>query len=563
MTVRPPLGESDFIRLRQDGLTYVDKTREVAALLDDPARVLLLTRPRRFGKTLLLATLQAFVERQDLAGVDTTPLFSGTAIEADARAARHRQRYAVVSLSLRELKPTTFSGLVSQLAEEIRHLLNRHRWLLDEGGLPPIARTAWEELVGPSPSTTRLQAALRDLTGWLHEATGQGVFVLLDEYDTPLQTAWLRGYYDEAIELLRPFLSKALKDNPSLAKAVVTGITRVAQESLFSGLNNIVVSTVLDADHATACGFTEPEVDALLESAGLAPRQEEVQAWYDGYRIGGRRLYNPWSVLSFIRSPERGFETWWANTAGDDLLRALLVTGARAIQPDLEAILRGETIERPVIDHLILRDLPGHTDAIWTLLLHAGYLQAVEQRVVHGERWATLAPPNLELRVTWRLLFKRWMAGASEGSGAVEELTRALLRGDQPIFQDALQRFAMRNLSALDPTGGAPERVWHAFVLGLLAHMADTHRVQSEPEAGLGRADVLVTPLRGGPGVVLEFKKVGRGETHETALDAAMAQIDDRRYADRLVEAGASPVWRVAVAFSGREVAVRVGARRS
>lgn len=559
MPVRAPLGESNFLRLRAEDLTYVDKTHEVAALLRDPARVILLTRPRRFGKTLLLATLRAFVEPPRPGAETTGSAFAGTAIDTDTTVAAHRQRHPVISLTFRELRASTYAEMEEAFAAMIRRQLIEHGWVA-EGSLSAIERDIWATLAGSAPAVGPLRRALFELTRWLHTATGEPVVVLIDEYDTPLQTGWLNGYYDAAVGLIRPFLSEALKDNPHLHKAVLTGITRIARDSLFSGLNNLVVDSVLDVRHPACCGFTEAEVEQLLAAADLLDQRDEVRAWYDGYEVAGVRLYNPWSVLSFVDRPQAGFQPHWVNTGGDELLRSLLISGDPDVQVPAEAILRGESIERPIVDHLVLRDLPADANAIWTLLVHAGYLQASCTRREDGETLAKLMPPNHELRLAWRILYKRWMFSAGQGADGLRRLTDALLGGDQETLEASLQTFALRNLTYLDPTGAAPERVWHAFVLGLLAHLQPTHRVQSEQPAGFGRADVLVVPHRPGPGAVLEFKRRRAHESASEALDAAMMQIDTRRYADRLAEAGASPRWKVAVVFSGQEVSVRVEA---
>jgi hypothetical protein len=559
MPVRPPLGQSDFTWLRKDGFTYVDKTAEVAAILSSAASVILLTRPRRFGKTLLMSTLRAFVERQDLAKQDTAPLFEGTAIAVDPTAARFQQRFPVVSFSLREIKPPDFDTLLELMRRDIRSLLGDHRWLVEQGRLGEDERALWETITRGSPSAAQLQDVPRWLTKLLYEATGERVVLLIDEYDTPLHTAWLRGYHDQAIDFLRPFLSGGLKDNPALFKGVVTGITRIAKESLFSGVNNMVTASMLDSLFPTACGFTDAEVGQLLAAADLADRHGDVRRWYNGYRVGETTLYNPWSVLRFLFQLEDGFLPHWLNTGGDDLLRSLLLEGPAAARMEMDALLHGGAVERTMLEHLALRDLQNDANAIWTLLVHAGYLHMLERRWADGQVQATLSAPNEEVRLGWVVMFRRWFDQAADGESQARMLSRALLAGDAAVFEEILQLLVMRTMSALDPGGDAPERVWHAFILGLLAHMIGTHRVQSEAEAGVGRADVLVVPHRPGlAGAVLEFKRVRGSESVEAALDAAMAQINQRRYVDRLVEAGASPRWKLAVAFAGKVVRVRV-----
>ena len=345
------------------------------------------------------------------------------------------------------------------------------------------------------------------------------------------------------------------KDNPCLFKGVLTGILRVSRENLFSGLNNVVAYSLLRKEYATAFGFTEAEVAGIF--SGETPgRLDEARAWYDGYRFGGHVVYNPWSILSYVRTGE--LRPYWVNTSSNDLLYRLLAQRGLGLSRQSEALLRGETVEAAIEEDIVLRDIDRSSDALWNFLLFSGYLTPVGLREEQGELLASLAIPNREVGTVFRLLFRDWLQRGLPQRQHVEELARALLGGDARTLQALLDRLLLTVMSYQDPAGREPEKLYHGFILGLLVQLEGQYEVRSNRESGYGRADVLVRPREAGkPGAVLELKVMDRDETVDQTLAAAVAQVQERQYVAELTAAGASPVYAYAVVFDGKRAWVR------
>ncbi|MDC0683158.1 PD-(D/E)XK nuclease domain-containing protein [Sorangium atrum] len=396
--------------------------------------------------------------------------------------------------------------------------------------------------------------------------------ILIDEYDTPIQSGYLNGFFDEVTLFFRNFFSAAFKDNPSLFKGALTGVLRVARENLFSGLNNVIVSSILsDRRYATSFGFTEAEVASVLEQArpdGVSaaqpaplpdptlPRLEEVRAWYNGCRFGGEVIYNPWSILNCVASG--ALRPYWVNTASTELLQHLIARRGLGLSSETEALLRGEPVEARIDENIVLRDLDQQPEALWSFLLFSGYLTATAVWEELGEVTASLAIPNLEVRVAYRDLFRSWLRRGLPERRHAEALIRALLDGDAPSLEALIERLLVTVMSYQDPAGREPEKLYHGFILSLLVQLEGDYDVRSNRESGLGRVDLLVRPRAPGrPGVVLELKVPQRGETPEQALLAAARQVRDRRYAVELVAAGAAPVHELVAVFDGKQAWVR------
>ncbi len=370
----------------------------------------------------------------------------------------------------------------------------------------------------------------------------------------------MSGYTRQAVAFFRAFLGGALKDNPHLFKAALTGILRIARESTFSGLNNLDVYTLLARNFSTCFGFTEPEVERLLEGAGMSAELPVVRSWYNGYAFGGTVIYNPWSILNFVDNGDARPRGYWVATSSNDLVRDMLQRHGLALQPSLEALLEGEGIVRRVDEGVALTDLATRPDALWSLLVLSGYLRAEEADVPHGEEPRyRLSIPNREVRLVYTSTFREWMQARLGGEESdVERLTASLLAGDAEALEEQLQAFTANVLSYHD-TALRPEQVYHAFVIGLLATLEPEHLVRSNRESGKGRPDVTVRPrLAGRPGAVLELKVAKAGKkTPEQALEEGLAQIHAKGYAAELLAAGAAPVHAFAVAFDGKTVWVR------
>ncbi|HND34113.1 MAG TPA: AAA family ATPase, partial [Myxococcota bacterium] len=443
--------------------------------------------------------LQAFLE----IGPDRSPLFADLAVWQDPLSRQHFQKHAVIFFSFRSVKPERWEEARRLLEEVVREELRRHLPGLRRSGIPP-------ELLEPLEEVDRGHFSLRvlwSLCRALHAATGQRVVILIDEYDGPILHAWTAGYFDEVTSWFRTLLTEGLKDNPHLYRGVLTGVLRVAKESMFSGLNNVQVYSLLDRK-PELFGFTEAEVDSLLKQYGREPEAEEIRRWYNGYRFGDTTVYNPWSILHVLADPAAPLKPYWLSTAGrNDLVRELLLKSADQHLP-IATLLQGGTIERPVEEDVALRDLQG--DNVWSLLLFSGYLKAVAVRDDGDQTLATLAIPNQEVRRIWRSTFSERLRS---GEGSLEPLHQALLTGNAEKVQDVLQKLLLRHVSFHDVAETQAEAFYHAFVLGLLVTLEKTHAVCSNREVGQGRADVLLIPKSPGqPGVVLEFKaQTGKG----------------------------------------------------
>ena len=561
MSLRFPIGTSDFLKLRRRGLHYVDKSAFITDVLHSTAEVILLPRPRRFGKTLNLSTLAAFVERTD---EDRTDVFQDLAVwQAGADVRAHFGRHPVLFLTFKDVKARTWTDCRAALVEVIAAECRRH-----EPIVAPVLNAGeqqiWDALYGRQADNATLWRALALLSHWLHRATGERVVLLVDEYDTPIHAGFHHGYYDEVIELFRNLFSGAFKDNSHLEKGVLTGILRVAKESVFSGLNNLAVHTLLSPEMATHFGFTPAEVQALADGCNASERMPDIERWYNGYRFGGQTIYNPWSVLNFLVSMDRLPRPYWVQTASDDILRELLIERGMLAQADLEALVRGEAVTQAIDEHIALRDVHRSSDAVWSFLLFCGYLR-VDAKVdddALGRPVLQLSVPNREVATVYAGLFSLFLSNGLGGPGRVDSLCRALLTGDAQTFGALLGELLLTTLSYHDLGGRRTEAVYQAFVVGLLVTLERTHEVTSNREAGYGRYDVLVSPRQAGqPGAVLELKVVANddGETVAQALDAALGQVRQREYAAVLRQRGAGPVQEWGAVFDGKRAWVRLG----
>nr|VFK45444.1 MAG: Predicted AAA-ATPase [Candidatus Kentron sp. SD]VFK49814.1 MAG: Predicted AAA-ATPase [Candidatus Kentron sp. SD] len=412
---KPPIGLSDFPRLIREGYAYVDKSRLIQSVLDSSAQVILLPRPRRFGKTLNLSMLRAFFDRKMPGAAE---LFRGLAIErAGEEYTAHLGRYPVVFLTLKDVKTLNWDDCLGHIKDLICEEFERHSDLLEAAVLSEQEKERYRIILSQQASQNYYESSLKYLLTWLERATGERVILLIDEYDTPIHAGYQSGFYEEIISFMRNWLSGGLKDHSSLKKGVLTGILRVAKESIFSGLNNLTVAGILKAGpFADKFGFTESEVERLLDSFDLSDRLPEARQWYNGYRFGETIIYNPWSILNFIDDRPAPPAAHWVNTSSNDLVRELLESGGSEIREDLESLLAGGSVECQVTEDLPLRDLAGDSWAIWSLLLFSGYLKPIGVREDDLEPCYELAIPNREVSILYRCVFRRIVTAHSKPS---------------------------------------------------------------------------------------------------------------------------------------------------
>lgn len=558
-TLPIPIGISDFRDLRERGLEYVDKTHLIRELIDRAGvQVLLLPRPRRFGKTLNLSMLRCWFERRD---EDLSGLFQGLSIwAAGDEYRRHFQRYPVLWLTFRDIKAPTFELCWEAIRKKIEVLFDEHRAVLDAGVLSEREARDYRAILDRTAGRVLYERALGDLSAYLRRATGEQVVILIDEYDEPIHAGHVGGYGREVLDLFRALLTSGLKDNPHLFRGVLTGILRIARESIFSGLNNLGVYSLLRHEFSTCFGFTEPEVRGLLERSGRADQIETVRYWYNGYDFGGTVIYNPWSALSFVADAQAQARPYWLSTSSNDLVKQALVAWGGRAEPILEALLEGGGIERVIDENVVLGEILLHEEALWSLLVFSGYLRAEERSRGPGEQPAhLLSIPNREVRLLYTGTFRDWMrARLVERGGSADRLIAALLGGDAEVLEEELSALAEAVLSYHDAGIRSAEPFYHGFILGLLTLMEADHEVRSNRESGKGRPDVIIRPRKPGrPGAVLELK-VARGKrTLEQALEEGVRQIEEKGYLAELRAAGADPAYGFAVAFDGKAVRVR------
>ena len=557
MSPRIGIGISDFRQLREADLLFVDKSPMIAEVLDSAAQVILLPRPRRFGKTLNLSMLRYFFERTE---EDHAPLFQGLAVEGHPVFATHLGRYPVIFLTFKDIKKRDFATTLGALRMLIGREVRRHLATTGEAGLKgfPDARIL-ETLATGEGTTVTFEESLRALSAFLHRVHGEPAVILVDEYDTPVHAAWQYGYYEELMDFMRGFLGAGLKDNPHAFKSVLTGILRVAKESIFSGLNNLAVHSILSEHFNTAFGFTVAEVEHLCALYGVEHLRAEIDSWYNGYNFAGATIYNPWSVLNYLADRPKRFQPYWANTSSNDLVKELLLESDLDVRGQVESLIRGDAIESIIDENIVFPELRKKERHLWSLLFFSGYLKCLDSRVEDDCLVCRLGAPNREVRYIYREIVSGWIE-ESFSNVKLQAMLKSLVEGDIDRFERLLGEFVLTTLSYYDTKGKNPEAVFQAFVLGLLLNLGRDYEISSNRELGYGRYDVLVLPRdRGRTAVLMELKSIAgpHQEDAEKALEAARAQIEKRAYAAELEARGYRQVLRLAVVSDGKRVWVR------
>jgi len=551
-----PLGSSDFREVIADNRYYVDKTAMIRSVVEG-AKVQLHCRPRRFGKTLNLSTLRYFFDCQG----EYQHLFEGLAVANDEEMmTRHQGKYPVIMLSFKDVKMRTYTSAMQAMTKLLYEEWARHSSL---AGIfeydDHLANMAAMVRVGEVREFL-FRDAIKKLADLLHAHHGAPVLLLIDEYDTPLVEAWLKGYYDDMIEFIRPLLGGALKDNQSLFKGVLTGILRVAKESLFSGLNNFISDAGLKVGrYSDKFGFTEQEVKTMLAHYSLNGREmDEITAWYDGYRYGGIPIYNPWSILNYVAEGGQSPSPYWVNTGGHDLLKRLFFNPQSGIKDKLEELLRGSAIELYVDEFLTFRGLEANPDAVVSLMYFAGYLRVVGEFRRGDRTIRELSIPNREVKLAYEDTLMAWF-NEDLSRSFNDRLLDALTTGDVLTFGEGLAKFVLKVVSFYDTADNRTEHFYHAFLLGLLARLDSAYLIRSNGESGYGRYDICLIPKDASrKGIIMEIKAVRsrRSETMPGRLAEARTQLLANRYETELLAHGVTDILRLAIAVEGKEVVV-------
>jgi hypothetical protein len=564
-----PIGRSDFKKIITQDYCYVDKTLFIKDIIDKGDDILLVPRPRRFGKTLNLSMLKYFYdccpekgEKRSGSSDSYKKLFDSLAItKAGKKYLDKMGKYPVIFISFRDAKEMEWETCISKIRQIIQDEYLKHDYLLNSPKLKPQEKDYFNRVINLKGNRGDYEKSLEKLLVFLSRYYGERVVILIDEYDAPVYAGFNHGYYDEIINFMRNFLCGGLKDTDQyLEKSVITGIMRIAKESIFSGLNNPGVYTLLSTEFDDKFGFTEEEVEKLLKDFNLLNRYEEVQKWYNGYRFGNRVVYNPWSIISFLGSEENELKPYWINTSDNQLVESLLSKGGKELKKELEQLIRGEAIEKAIEDNIVLKDVYTDEDLLWSFLLMGGYLKQTGKRrdAAAVKMYYTLLIPNMEVRTTYTRIIDRYFSSKIENE-KLEIMLKALIEGDIKLFEKMLRK-VVRAVFSYHDFSGEPGKVYHALVAGLLIWISNTHEVKSNRESGYGRYDIMIIPK--GPnqvGCVMEFKTVDKedNETVETAAAAALAQIEEKKYETELIERGIENIKKLAVVFSGKDVYVK------
>jgi hypothetical protein len=551
MSHQLPIGLSDFKEVREENYYYVDKSLFIQEVMNRSSKVLLLPRPRRFGKTLNMSMLRYFLEKRE---DNLAHLFKGLAISKDSESMQHQGQYPVIFLTFKSCKGPTYETCFSEIRGVLLKCYLESKPVIYQA-LTQEEKLFYDNITQEQGQSRNWEEALSFLMRLLHQQTGKRVIVLLDEYDAPIHAGQEHGYYDEIILFMKLLLGNALKDNSDLEKGVVTGVLRVAKESIFSDLNNLDVLSLLEFEFQDCFGFTESDIQQLITDFSLA-EAEVLKNWYNGYLFGERVIYNPWSVLSFLSRKKKQPRPYWINTASESLLRDIITRTAPGFQDQIETLLAGGTITSPLNENIVLRDLEYNESNIWSFLVFSGYLKPVKMIPQRLLPLYELAIPNLEVYSFYEQTLQSWIQ-LQIGSQRLQNLLRALTQTDFDTFGSLLEEMVLAVLSYHDTAGKEPEKVYHAFVLGLLTHLMDRYVIRSNRESGYGRYDVLMIPHnKTEPGFIFEFKKVNRPkeEDESEAMESALAQIKEKQYATELQDLGIKQIWGIGVVVDKKQV---------
>ena len=559
------IGNQSFESIRKDNCFYIDKTSFIKEWWENKDNVTLITRPRRFGKTLNMSMLECFFSNKYK---DRGDLFEGLEIWNNEKYRKLQGTYPVIFLSFAGIKQVKYNETVIKIKDELIRIYNEYDYIMKSGIYNTNEKMQYQS-VCVGMSDTVAQEALKNLSNYLSRYYGKKVIILLDEYDTPMQEAYVNGYWEELVAFTRSLFNSTFKTNPYLERAIMTGITRVSKESIFSDLNNLEIVTTLSTKYETSFGFTEKEVFNALDEQGLPDEKEDVKKWYDGFIFGKQKdIYNPWSIINFLDKKE--YNTYWADSSSNGLINNLVQKGSPCIKMMMETLLKEETIDVPINEQIVFSELDYSEDAVWSLMLASGYLKVVSAEPLVGNRRKarkyTLALTNLEIQFMFEDMILRWFSPAKHETN---EFIRALISGDIESMNEYMNDVALNTFSSFDSgkhnsERKAPENFFHGFVLGLIVDQTENYIITSNRESGYGRYDIMLEPIDKTneklPGIVIEFKVINprKESSLEETVEAALKQIEEKNYDAELINRGVKEenIHHYGFAFKSKEVLI-------
>ena len=552
-----PIGIDDFEKIIRDGYYYVDKSLFIKELIDMKSEVNLFTRPRRFGKTLNMSMLRCFFDKNMK---NPQELFKGLKImDAGEDYLRHMGRYPVIFLSLKSLKQEDFELSYEQLKRTIKTEYDRHWTTVQESGrLSRSELERYQQIRDLKGERADYYIALKFLSECLYRSCGEKAIILIDEYDVPLENAYFNGFYDKMISLIRSLFESALKTNENLEFAVLTGCLRISKESIFTGLNNLEIISVLNSHYSEHFGFLQKEVDQILLDYQVADREEVVKKWYDGYQFGDTEVYNPWSVINYIKgaahNPNHLPSPYWSNTSSNSIVRHLVERADMSVKQEIESLIEGKTIIKPIHEDITYEDIDSTQDNLWNFLFFTGYLKKIKEKQEQEIRYIEMGIPNSEVRYIYKTTVLRWFESKLDQKD-LSDLYRYILDADVSMLEEKISENLMETISFYD----YQENFYHGFLAGLLKNMSN-YIVSSNRESGNGRPDIIIKyPSVRGKAVIMELKVSASYKDMEQKCKEALSQIEDQKYEQQLIDEGYDNIIKYGIAFYRKECKVLIG----
>ena len=538
------IGTSDFKKLRIKDYYYIDKTMYIKDILDNKSEIVLVTRPRRFGKTLNMSMLKYYF---DCTKKDSKELFQGLKIlEQEEKYTSKLGYYPVIYVTLKDAGLMNYNLMMMQLKTIMMEVYYEHRYVLEKEEMSEGERKIFNRMLSAEANDIDIMNSLKILSKILYQYYNKPVILLIDEYDVPLQNAYIQGYYEEAVSFYRTFYGVTFKDNPYLEKTVITGVSRIAKESIFSGANNFDVYTVLDDEFSDDFGITEEEMEKAIQDFGIEEDRKEIKKWYDGYRIGNTEgIYNPWSILNYLKNKQ--LMQYWVNTSSNDLIK-LVLKNSSTVKEKMERLLKDEEIEVPINLETIIVGIENNEDNIWGLMLGTGYLKVTE--VVNlAEHIYKVKLPNYEIKLLFQQIINDWFRNKVMGND-LKSILKDLVTLNLDEFERKFRVLVKEMFSYMDVGENTAENFYHAFVLGMLVGLKDTYYVNSNRESGYGRYDIMLEPKdKNGNSFIMEFKVLD---------DMEEKTIEEKGYETNLREKGYRKITKMVYAFKGKEVKMEV-----
>ncbi|WP_297712896.1 AAA family ATPase [Clostridium sp.] len=558
-----PIGIDNFEMLITRGYYFVDKTLLIKDLLDNKAAVNLFTRPRRFGKTLNMSMLQYYFEdrRDEFTGekIDNSYLFEGLNIKGESeKYTKYIGKYPVINLSLKSAKQRSLDLAFQCIREEISNEFKRHKYIIESDVLK-AEKEHFMKIVNNDKDMSLYITALKFLSNCLNKYHNEKVIILIDEYDVPLENAFFEGFYNEMISFIRSLFESALKTNPSLEFSVITGCLRISKESIFTGLNNLKIISILDDRYAEHFGFTDEEVVKICDDYNMQQKYETIKQWFNGYIFGETNVYNPWSVMQYVDDLKANInrlpKSYWANTSSNSIVKSLIERADDITKGEIEALIEGKTIEKPVHEDITYEDVYDNLDNLWNFMFFTGYFKKISERMDENtqENFVELAIPNLEVKYIFRTKILKWFNEQIKLYD-MTKMFNAIVNKEPELFEVELNNLLLDTISFND----AYENFYHGFLAGVLSNMKG-YIVKSNREGGTGRSDLFIKSVsRRGIAIVIEFKIANYIDDLEKKADEAIEQIEDRKYEMELRSEGYKNIFKYGIAFYKKDCLIKI-----